>query len=62
MTDTATMNAELIEYIDTWLDDNAWRLDQRTLDFALDVRNIASGVSYEPIPDADEWVASMAPA
>ena len=60
MSDAATVNAELIEYIDTWLDENAWHLDQRTVDFALDIRNMAAGMSYEPIPDAEEWVASMA--
>ena len=60
MSEQATLNAELIDYIDSWLDENAWRLDQRTLDFALDVRNMATGMTYEPIPDAPEWVASMA--
>jgi hypothetical protein len=62
MNDAATMNAELIEYIDAWLDDNSWRLDERTLDFALDVRLMAGGLSFEPVPDAPEWVASMAGA
>jgi hypothetical protein len=60
MNDAATTNAELIEYIDAWLDDNSWRLDRRTLDFALDVRLMAGGITFEPIPDAPEWVASMA--
>ncbi len=60
MNDAATMNAELIHYIDTWLEENAWRLDERTVDFALDVRLMATGVSYDPIPEASEWVASLA--
>ena len=38
MTDT-----ELTRYIDEWLDENAWRLDGRLLDFVLDVRLMAAG-------------------
>ena len=60
MSDATTVNAEMIEYIDSWLDENGWRLDQRALDFALDVRLIASGISYQPVPDTPDWVASMA--
>lgn len=60
MSDPATVNAEMIEYIDSWLEENAWRLDQRTLNFALDIRLMATGMSYEPVPDTPEWVASLA--
>jgi hypothetical protein len=60
MTETATANAELIEFIDAWLEDNGWHLDRRTLDFALDVRLLAGGVTFEQIPDTPESVGAMA--
>lgn len=53
-------NAALIEFIDTWLDEHAWRLDERTLDFVLDARLLAAGEHYEEAPAATEWVASLA--
>ncbi|MCP3976656.1 MAG: hypothetical protein GY720_19390 [bacterium] len=56
MSDHATPNAELIAYIDEWIDANAWRLDERIIDFALDVRLMAAGTSA----DAAESVATMA--
>jgi hypothetical protein len=34
---------DLTSYIDDWLDENAWRLDARVLDFVLDVRLLAQG-------------------
>ena len=34
---------ELIRFIDGWLENNEWRLDQHTLDFALDMRLLAAG-------------------
>ena len=42
MTDTKTPHSELIRFIDYWLAENEWRLDQATLDFALDVRLLAA--------------------
>jgi hypothetical protein len=45
MTDTSLTNRELVEFIDEWLVVNEWRLDQTTLDFALDVRLLATGSS-----------------
>lgn len=42
MTDTNTTHTELIRFIDYWLAENEWRLDQTTLDFALDVRLLAA--------------------
>lgn len=35
-------NQEIISFVDEWLELNHWRLDQHTLDFALDVRNLAA--------------------
>ena len=42
MPDTNTTHSELILFIDYWLAENEWRLDQATLDFALDVRLLAA--------------------
>ena len=42
MTDTKTTHSRLILFIDYWLAENEWRLDQTTLDFALDVRLLAA--------------------
>ena len=42
MTQTETQRNELIRFIDGWLEENQWRLDQQTLDFALDVRLLAA--------------------
>lgn len=42
MPDTKTTHSELILFIDYWLAENEWRLDQATLDFALDVRLLAA--------------------
>jgi hypothetical protein len=60
MSDARTPNTKLIEFIDGWLDENGWRLDERTADFALDVRLIASGTVLDPVPDAPDWVAELA--
>jgi hypothetical protein len=60
MTDSANTSAELIEFIDAWLEDNGWHVDQRTLDFALDVRLLATGVTFEQVPDTPESVTAMA--
>jgi len=60
MSDASKPNTTLIEFIDTWLDENGWRLDERTTDFALDVRLLAAGGSLDPVPDAPEWVAELA--
>jgi hypothetical protein len=42
MTDIKQAHSELIRFIDYWLAENEWRLDQTTLDFALDVRLLAA--------------------
>ena len=34
---------DLTRYIDDWLDDNAWRVDARVIDFVLDVRLALAG-------------------
>ena len=39
-----TEREELIRFIDGWLEENQWRLDQHTMDFALDVRLLAAGI------------------
>ena len=57
MSHPATPNAELIEYIDAWIEENAWRLDDRLIDFALDVRLMAAGTS---IAEAPQPVSTMA--
>ena len=46
------MNTDLTSYIDAWLDEHAWHLDQRVLDFALDVRLIAAGETLVEAPEA----------
>ena len=40
-------NQQIINLIDEWLEQNHWRLEQHTLDFALDVRNLAAGAETE---------------
>ena len=45
--DTAT-SADIATYIDAWLADQGPRLDQRTLDFALDVRLMVADSGDEP--------------
>ena len=57
MSHPAQLNADLIEYIDSWIDENAWRLDDRIIDFALDVRLMAAGTS---VPETPQPVATMA--
>lgn len=57
MTDT-----ELTRYIDEWLDENAWRLDGRLLDFVLDVRLMAAGSVPAAAEDAREPVGAGSPA
>jgi hypothetical protein len=42
MNHTEIQHSELIRFIDGWLEENEWRLDQPTLDFALDVRLLAA--------------------
>ncbi len=59
MSQPATPNTELVEYIDEWIDENAWRLDERIIDFALDVRFMASGKSSAPV-ETPEPVTTMA--
>lgn len=31
---------QVVDFIDAWLADNAWTVDSRAIDFALDVRNM----------------------
>jgi hypothetical protein len=51
MSDTETATTDLIQFVDRWLEENDWRLDQHTIDFALDVRLLAA-TQRERIPSA----------
>lgn len=42
---------ETVEFIDSWLDENAMWVDVRVMDFALDVRTL---LSADPLADNDE--------
>jgi hypothetical protein len=42
---------ETVEFIDSWLDENAMWVDARVMDFALDVRTL---LSADPLADNDE--------
>lgn len=34
----------VVDFIDAWLTENAWTIDSRVVDFALDVRNMLAEV------------------
>jgi hypothetical protein len=53
---------ELTRYIDEWLDENAWRLDARLLDFVLDVRLMAAGAVPAAADEAREPVGVGSPS
>ena len=42
---------ETVEFIDSWLDENAMWVDARVMDFALDVRPL---LSTDPLAENDE--------
>ena len=42
---------ETVEFIDSWLDENAMWVDARVMDFALDVRTL---LSADPLADNHE--------
>ena len=42
---------ETVEFIDSWLDENAMWVDARVMDFALDVRTL---LSTDPLAENDE--------
>jgi hypothetical protein len=42
---------ETVEFIDSWLDENAMWVDARVMDFALDVRTL---LSADPLAHNDE--------
>ena len=39
-----------VDFIDAWLTENAWTIDSRVIDFALDVRNMLAEVEA-PAPE-----------
>ena len=41
-TDEATPTLQTVEFIDSWLNENAMWVDTRVMDFALDVRTLLS--------------------
>ena len=41
---------EVVDFIDEWLAGNAWTIDTRVIDFALDVRNMLSE-NAAPLPE-----------
>ena len=41
----STTTLQTVEFIDTWLDENAMWIDSRVIDFALDVRTLLSSDS-----------------
>ena len=41
-TDQATPTLQTVEFIDSWLNENAMWVDTRVMDFALDVRTLLS--------------------
>jgi hypothetical protein len=41
-TDEATPTLQTVEFIDSWLSENAMWVDTRVMDFALDVRTLLS--------------------
>ena len=53
---------ELTRYIDEWLDENAWRLDARLLDFVLDVRLMAAEAVPAAADEAREPVGVGSPS
>lgn len=53
--DSTTDTPALVEFIDTWLETNSFVVDSRTIDFALDLRNLLTDTDdavseREPVP------------
>lgn len=40
----------VVDFIDAWLSENAWTIDSRVIDFALDVRNMLAEIEA-PVPE-----------
>lgn len=43
---------DIINHIDGWLDEHAWRLDDPQIDFALDVRRLVEQLETEELVTA----------
>jgi hypothetical protein len=50
-TNETTHTLQTVEFIDSWLDQNAMWVDARVMDFALDVRTL---LSSDPLAKSDE--------
>jgi hypothetical protein len=46
-----TLDLQPVEFIDTWLDENAAWVDSRVVDFALDLRTLLSADNRLPAPE-----------
>jgi hypothetical protein len=44
---------ETVEFIDSWLGDNAMWVDSRVMDFALDVRTLLSSAAPSELDDLE---------
>ena len=54
-----THTLQTVEFIDSWLDENAMWVDARVMDFALDVRTL---LSSDPLAENDERLKISADA
>jgi hypothetical protein len=43
---------DIIDHIDGWLSEHAWRLDEQEIDFALDVRRLVEQLESEELVPA----------
>lgn len=50
-TNEATPTLQTVEFIDSWLSENAMWVDSRVMDFALDVRTL---LSSDELSEADD--------
>ena len=49
---TGADQRQVVDFIDAWLADNAWTVDSRAIDFALDVRSMLAALEQalpEPV-------------
>ncbi|MEN8233711.1 MAG: hypothetical protein ABFR89_02165 [Actinomycetota bacterium] len=52
-TDESTTTLATVEFIDSWLNENAMWVDSRVMDFALDVRTLLSTDSHVVIEELE---------
>lgn len=41
---------QIIDHIDEWLNQNGWHITERTIDFALDLRQLVAELEVERAP------------